>query len=439
MTGIAETAYLILARHPLCDYCLGRQFARISTGFTNRERGHAVKLVLLMEASAAGDREKMACLAVNGGVEAAAAELQRLGDGRPETRPCSVCGGRLSEQVFRMMAERIAGDMAGYEYRTFLVGASVPARVRGLEDSIRSAFGISTAEDFKNDVTREIGKLIASATGAAVDHTSPDLTIIVDIFNETYSITPNPIFLGGRYLKHSRNIPQSIWHCRRCWGRGCSLCGNTGREYPTSVSEIIGLPVAELFQAEDFKFHAAGREDVDALVEGEGRPFVLELKRPRRRFLDLGRVEELVNMRAGGLITVRGLYYASRRGMRELKLTSHIAVKTYSVLVEFERELDPERLAEAERILRETIIEQWTPLRVLRRRADKLRRKRVYEIKADVRGPRTAVFTIRCQGGLYVKELITGDSGRTKPNVAEILLNNPVRIELTVMGVETLQ
>jgi tRNA pseudouridine synthase 10 len=439
MTSIAETAYLILSKHPLCDTCLGRQFARISTGFTNRERGHALKLVLLMEAIAMGDGERLATLAVNGGMEAAAAELQKLGVERPHPMPCSVCGGRLSEEIFRMVAERIVGDMAGYEYRTFLVGAWVPAKVRDLEDSIRSTFSISTAEDFKNDVTREIGKLIASATGAAVDHISPDLTIIVDIFAGDYTIIANPVFIGGRYLKHSRSIPQSIWHCRRCWGKGCSQCGYTGREYPTSVSEIIGIPVAELFQAHDFKFHAAGREDVDALVEGGGRPFVLELKRPRKRFLDLAKAEELVNMRSGGLVTVRGLRYTTRKEMRELKLTSHMTVKTYAVSAEFEKELDLARLAEVESILRDVIVEQWTPLRVLKRRGDKLRRKMVYEVKATPTGPKTVIFTIRCQGGLYVKELITGDAGRTKPNIADILLNNPVKIELTVTNVETLQ
>ncbi|MEM4314862.1 MAG: tRNA pseudouridine(54/55) synthase Pus10 [Nitrososphaerota archaeon] len=438
MTGVDETAISILSKHPLCDYCLGRQFARISTGLSNRERGRAIKLVLLMDAWKAGDREKLTILAVNAGVEAAADEVARLSGERPQQNPCSICGGRLSEETFRTMAEKIVANLAEYEYRSFLVGASVPALVRELDDNIRSAYGLDTGEDFKNDVTREVGKLINMYTGAVTDHLTPDITVIVNIFTEAHQIIPSPLFIRGNYLKHQRNIPQSVWHCRRCWGRGCSNCGYTGREYPTSVSEIIGLPAVELFKAEGFKFHAAGREDVDALVEGEGRPFVLELKRPRKRLLNLDDVERILNERASGLVSVRNLRYASRREMRELKITSHITVKTYSVGTEFEREVDQSKLLEVENSLRGAMVEQWTPSRVLKRRGEKLRRKLVHEVKATQIGPNKVNFTIRCQGGLYVKELITGDGGRTKPSVAEMLDNNPVKIELTVVGVEVL-
>ncbi|MEM4417534.1 MAG: tRNA pseudouridine(54/55) synthase Pus10, partial [Nitrososphaerota archaeon] len=124
--------------------------------------------------------------------------------------------------------------------------------------------------------------------------------------------------------------------------------------------------------------------------------------------------------------------------MRELKITSHITVKTYSVGTEFEREVDQSKLLEVENSLRGAMVEQWTPSRVLKRRGEKLRRKLVHEVKATQIGPNKVNFTIRCQGGLYVKELITGDGGRTKPSVAEMLDNNPVKIELTVVGVEVL-
>jgi tRNA pseudouridine synthase 10 len=42
---------------------------------------------------------------------------------------------------------------------------------------------------------------------------------------------------------------------------------------------------------------------------------------------------------------------------------------------------------------------------------------------------------IRCQGGLYIKELITGDEGRTSPSVAEILNVGAKPLELDVLNV----
>ncbi len=41
-----------------------------------------------------------------------------------------------------------------------------------------------------------------------------------------------------------------------------------------------------------------------------------------------------------------------------------------------------------------------------------------------------------CQGGLYVKELVSGDEGRTKPNLAENLGVKAKIAELDVIKIE---
>ena len=50
------TARKIISLGPICDSCLGRQFAMLSTGFTNAERGRSLKTVLAMQACADEDR-----------------------------------------------------------------------------------------------------------------------------------------------------------------------------------------------------------------------------------------------------------------------------------------------------------------------------------------------------------------------------------------------
>jgi tRNA pseudouridine synthase 10 len=42
---------------------------------------------------------------------------------------------------------------------------------------------------------------------------------------------------------------------------------------------------------------------------------------------------------------------------------------------------------------------------------------------------------VRCQGGLYVKELVSGDEGRTMPNVSELLGNKAKPLKLDVLNV----
>ena len=49
---VLEISKKILHEGPICDHCLGRQFAKLSTGLSNKERGQAMKLALVLE----GDR-----------------------------------------------------------------------------------------------------------------------------------------------------------------------------------------------------------------------------------------------------------------------------------------------------------------------------------------------------------------------------------------------
>ncbi|MEM4641735.1 MAG: hypothetical protein QXF36_00990, partial [Candidatus Caldarchaeum sp.] len=112
------------------------------------------------------------------------------------------------------------------------------------------------------------------------------------------------------------------------------------------------------------------------------------------------------------------------------------AAKTYLLKAVYDADLNPDKVKELETRFRNMVVEQLTPLRVLRRRAEKLRRKTVYSVEAELVDSRTALFRINCQGGLYVKELVTGDGGRTKPSFAEVLGFVPVAMELTVLRVE---
>ena len=45
----------------------------------------------------------------------------------------------------------------------------------------------------------------------------------------------------------------------------------------SSVEECIGEILLPYFHGKSYKFHTAGREDVDVRMLGNGRPFVLEV------------------------------------------------------------------------------------------------------------------------------------------------------------------
>jgi len=82
------------------------------------------------------------------------------------------------------------------------------------------------------------------------------------------------------------------------------------------------------------------------------------------------------------------------------------------------------------------VILQQTPKRVLRRRADKLRKRKVLDIKYKILGKKKAEFIITTQAGLYVKELVTGDDSRTQPNISDIINNRVKKMELDVIKIK---
>ena len=79
--SILVTARKIIGLGPICDSCLGRQFAMLSTGFANAERGRSLKTVLSMQASANEDRALQEELAPS--FRPARLKLGRKDEGQP--------------------------------------------------------------------------------------------------------------------------------------------------------------------------------------------------------------------------------------------------------------------------------------------------------------------------------------------------------------------
>jgi len=139
---------------------------------------------------------------------------------------------------------------------------------------------------------------------------------------------------------------------------------------------------------------------------------VLEIQSPRRRQFDLQVLRNAINM-SQGKVEVSDLQFVDHEAVVKVKNT--LSDKVYRLKVIYEHPVGTKKLKTA---LKQLVgdIEQTTPQRVVHRRADLKRYKKVYS--ADSRGEE--IF-IRCEGGLYVKELISGDNGRTTPNLSELI------------------
>ena len=186
--------------------------------------------------------------------------------------------------------------------------------------------------------------------------------------------------------------------------------------YETSVEEVVAAPVLAQTGGTGHALHGMGREDVDALMLGNGRPFVLEVSRPRQRTVDLREVGRSVN--ESGIVEVEGLRASTRDEVVALK--EDRADKTYRVRVRFEAPLAAAKLKEGMAALAGARIAQRTPTRVSHRRADLVRHRTLKGLELLRADEREADVLITAEAGTYVKEVLHGDGGRTVPSLAAL-------------------
>ncbi|RLF44219.1 MAG: tRNA pseudouridine(54/55) synthase Pus10, partial [Thermoplasmata archaeon] len=137
---------------------------------------------------------------------------------------------------------------------------------------------------------------------------------------------------------------------------------------------------------------------------------------------------------AKGKVKVVNLRYSNKDEIRRLKEESFS--KVYHARIVSDVEIQEKRLKEVLSSLEGKIIKQKTPLRVAHRRADKIREKKIYGCKPIWVKGREALIEIKAESGTYIKELVSGDEGRTRPSIAEMLGSRCEVKELDVVAVE---
>ncbi len=343
---------------------------------------------------------------------------------------CSCCGDLFLSSIDEMLEEALK-LIRKYEFSSVKSGAVIPPLIIEKLDRLRALHGLMDAESIKVTVTGYLDMELFRRLRTDISY-DPDVLLLFDFKRRKVSTWIKPVYVYGRYRKLKRGISQSRWVCSWCRGRGCERCGYSGYKYPLSVERLIGEPMKEIFKASDYKIHGAGREDIDVRMLGRGRPFIMEVLNPRRRSVDLRELERIINERGEGKVEVLDLRLTDKKEIVSLK-RAH-ARKIYRIKVQVENFTEKEA-----KILEEKLsgaeIRQRTPIRVLGRRADRIRRRKVYEFRVERfdRDGFTAVLS--CDGGLYIKELISGDEGRTSPSVSELLNKKAKFVELDVMDV----
>lgn len=230
-------------------------------------------------------------------------------------------------------------------------------------------------------------------------------------FSLNFRLSRNSIFLGGRYCKYSRNLPQTPWILK-----GKRIVEN-------STEELIGDRLKEFIQAEQVKFLASGREDVDVRMLGRGRPFAFECvnaKKSRLSEAELVALEHYINSTTTD-VRVNSLALVDKTDIKLLKEGEDRKRKRYTALVVTPAPYQLDRVRQQLETLTDLAIQQETPVRVLHRRSNAVRDKTIHSMKVEPVSDVLFKLSVISSAGSYIKELVHGDFVRTVPSVKSIL------------------
>jgi len=418
-----EEKIIEIFKNPVCDNCAGRSLADLLSGFDNSERGKVLRMYIafLLDSAEKLDIDMSNFYGI---------KFRNVKTETKKTEACKVCGNFFGGKIDDL-AKSAVKKLNGMEFDTFLVGSIPSNEMLNEEERLQEVAGIEFSEPIKSEINRELGKKIEKLTSKKFNLKDPDATIVVDLNTDSVRLQVKSLYIYGKYQKLTRGIPQTKWICSKCKGKGCTFCKGEGKLYKTSIQEIIENPILKATESKKSSFHGSGREDINARNLG-WRPFVIEFIRPLKRKINLKDMEKKINK--SKKVNVKGLKFVMKDLIRKLK-TDRID-KTYFVDVEFKNKIDRKLLKNLRSMTKEPIL-QKTPLRVTHRRANKTRKRHVKKFSYKVVGSKKMQFRVRAESGLYIKELITGDEGRTQPNVSELIDNKVKRLSLDVVKIHS--
>ena len=312
-------------------------------------------------------------------------------------KSCLICRGLTSK--IAKVGEKVLRGSKKFQFKTFSIGMILPSGVQEREDQLRSDLRIRGKMTVKSGLTGEIADLLGRRMHKKVDRLHPELTVLVNLDNDTIDMTAKSIFIYGRYTK-PRGIPQRRTLCEECGGRGCDQCDGGYAKGP-SVEAAIGGRLLKTLRSPRTKFTWLGSEDPDSIVFSPGRPFFVEVKSPMRH----GIPAKMVLRTARGALKVTGL-----RRLRDKP--SSVPSFTFKTRAFIESEV-PVKSSLSDLKNMTNLVVQY------RNNKGKTVQKKVHQVRLLTARGRKLTMEIKLDGGLPVKRLVNGDS--VSPSLSELL------------------
>jgi len=313
---------------------------------------------------------------------------------------CFICKDIF--QKINDIVSKILIQTSSYEFSNFETGVIIKPSFIDRDDQIKSQFQIKGVNSIKSSLNNEIAKKLARKTNTKIRHRNSDLTVKINLKDDSYSISSKPIFVYGRYIKRTRTLAQKQRNCNKCSGKGCHSCNFHGLDNFNSVEGRITEFLINKFNCQQIKINWIGGEEKSSLVLGNGRPFFVKIINPKKRKTILRRKNILDGVE---LLELRKIIEPPS-GQISFKSKVLILIKT-------EKHLKSTTLKNLE--------ESAMPLGIYingKKNALKL----IYKINFKRVSPNLLKINMYADGGLPIKLFIK--STRVSPNLTNLLKTN---------------
>jgi tRNA pseudouridine synthase 10 len=283
---------------------------------------------------------------------------RHISTGKP-SRPCYICQGLMDN--LGAIANSILAEVKGFEFDTFLIGAT-----------------LSTQLYEREDIT---------------------ITLTIDKDNNVNVIViSRPLAFAGVYIKKSRGLPQKQDKCASCGGKGCNSCNYSGLSGYNSVEGIIANELVQITKGQTPKFTWIGSEDQSSLVLGSGRPFYVRVFNPKKRKL------KNKTIKGNGIKAILNMINCIPVIQPRFTVKTKIHIRCENALTK--------------KILKK--LNSLSGSKVTFENKSKMGIKSIHSVRVRQLDSNQFTLTIVADGGLMIKQLVGGEE-YMKPNISEIL------------------
>ncbi len=316
------------------------------------------------------------------------------------SKNCDLCLNFFDNKsiIFNKIKQELA-KINQKNFKTFSSSIIMGNRYALLEDELFRIYG--PFKSVKARINKQVIDFVESL-GFSFKSKHMDFKIEINLLNNTIKIIEQPSYIFGHYLKFSQMMQVSY---------------DSSPSVKKEIESIIKSNSKTMLN-----FHASGREDFDVMMLNTGRPFVIKIKERQ--------ISPISNFSTS--IKIKDLRWVEKEYIN--MVTDSAFDKQYIAIVECDKSFtkqDIEKLS----ILNGIVINQRTPSRVKFSRAILNRKRQIRKIKVLSINKNILIADILVQSGTYIKELISGDNGRTTPSFSSILSKNCVCKKLSVIKI----